>query len=80
MNGFMMFAFFFFKREAGVRVVEACGSSNVFSSQLRIRELAVQSANGTYTARDRDNLEIESAGLIKRGEGKTVGLRCLRIN
>ena len=39
--------------------------SQILDMQLRIRELAVQSANGTYTARDRDNLEIESAGLIK---------------
>jgi len=39
--------------------------SQILDMQLRIRELAVQSANGTYTAQDRDNLEIESAGLIK---------------
>jgi len=39
--------------------------SQILDMQLRIRELAVQSSNGTYTARDRDNLEIESAGLIK---------------
>ena len=39
--------------------------SQILDMQLRIRELAVQSANGTYTARDRDNLEIESAGLIR---------------
>ena len=39
--------------------------SQILDMQLRIRELAVQSANGVYTARDRDNLEIESAGLIQ---------------
>ncbi|MDC1118079.1 flagellin [Alphaproteobacteria bacterium] len=39
--------------------------SEILNMQLRIRELAVQSANGIYTDRDRDNLEIESAGLIK---------------
>ncbi len=39
--------------------------SEILDMQLRIRELAVQSANGIYTDRDRDNLEIESAGLIR---------------
>ncbi|MDC0649091.1 flagellin [Candidatus Puniceispirillum sp.] len=39
--------------------------SQILKMQLRIRELAVQSANGIYTDRDRDNLEIESAGLIR---------------
>jgi flagellin len=39
--------------------------SEILNMQLRIRELAVQSANGIYTDRDRDNLEIESAGLIR---------------
>ena len=39
--------------------------SQILEMQLRIRELAVQSANGIYTDRDRDNLEIESAGLIR---------------
>ena len=39
--------------------------SQILDMQLRIRELAVQSANGIYTDRDRDNLEIESAGLIR---------------
>ncbi|MDA9597866.1 flagellin [bacterium] len=38
--------------------------SEILNMQLRIRELAVQSANGIYTDRDRDNLEMESAGLI----------------
>ena len=38
--------------------------SEILDMQLRIRELAVQSANGIYTDRDRDNLELESAGLI----------------
>jgi len=38
--------------------------SQILDMQLRIRELAVQSANGIYSDRDRDNLEIESAGLI----------------
>ena len=39
--------------------------SQILRMQLRIRELAVQSANGIYSDRDRDNLEIESAGLIR---------------
>jgi flagellin-like hook-associated protein FlgL len=39
--------------------------SQILDMQLRIRELAVQSANGIYSNRDRDNLEIESAGLIR---------------
>ena len=39
--------------------------SQILDMQLRIRELAVQSANGIYSDRDRDNLEIESAGLIR---------------
>ena len=39
--------------------------SQILKMQLRIRELAVQSANGVYTDRDRDNIEIESAGLIR---------------
>ncbi|MFL2844952.1 MAG: flagellin [Candidatus Puniceispirillaceae bacterium] len=39
--------------------------SQILDMQLRIRELAVQSANGIYSSRDRDNLEIESAGLIR---------------
>ena len=39
--------------------------SQILEMQLRIRELAVQSANGVYTDRDRDNLEIESANLIR---------------
>ncbi len=39
--------------------------SQILTMQLRIRELAVQSANGIYSDRDRDNLEIESVGLIR---------------
>lgn len=39
--------------------------SQILKMQLRIRELAVQSANGVYTDQDRDKMEIESAGLIK---------------
>jgi flagellin len=56
--------------------------SQILDMQLRIRELAVQSANGIYTDRDRDTLEIESANLIREmdrlaADTKFNGLRLL---
>jgi flagellin len=56
--------------------------SQILDMQLRIRELAVQSANGIYTDQDRDTLEIESLNLIREmdrlaTDTKFNGLRLL---